>query len=369
MKRIKKDETEDKQVNKKEKIEWRREICAYSVGKCIKVTGGGENRKCYYETFQFRGTQYSLEDTVLLDPYESKKTNYIALIKDIYVKKKDGFVKILVQWFYRQEDIKIKHAGKCESGDSEEIFFSFHQDEVFAESARSKCLVYFVPDDKQSSNLTKPPDFIVQKVYDNISKKLRKFSDEGFSVHQKFEISTLLAKTSSRTGDSSDIKKVPIVSKSERSVRKRDVSEAEIANSENNTEVNLFAYKSANDLDRDKRVGELLQALFKHICCASKEKEYGIKFVSSDNVVEVVLSLEEALYDSFADDIPKYNYKLALLIEKFKSSKVLVERILTGELKPEQVTKMQGYELIMADFEEPKTVEDAANDVEWTSIQ
>ncbi|EOA23370.1 hypothetical protein CARUB_v100189941mg, partial [Capsella rubella] len=50
------------------------------------------------------------------------------------------------------------------------------------------------------------------------------------------------------------------------------------------------------------------------------------------------------------------------------SSQVLVERILKGELKPEQVTKMQGYELIMADFEEPKTVEDAANDVERTSI-
>ncbi|XP_023638873.1 uncharacterized protein LOC17885598 [Capsella rubella] len=159
------------------------------------------------------------------------------------------------------------------------------------------------------------------------------------------------------------------MSKSERSVRKRDVSEAEIVSSINNNEVNLFAYKSASDLDRDKIVGELLQALLKHICCASKEKEDGIKFVSSDNVVQVVLSLEEALYDSFADDIPKYNYKLQLLIEKFKSSQVLVERILKGELKPEQVTKMQGYELIMADFEEPKTVEDAANDVERTSIQ
>ncbi|EOA26212.1 hypothetical protein CARUB_v100189940mg, partial [Capsella rubella] len=191
MKRIKKDETEDKQVNKKENIEWRREICAYSVGKCIKVTGGGENRKCYYETFQFRGTQYSLEDTVLLAPYESKKTNYIALIKDIYVKKKDGFVKILVQWFYRRKDIKIKHAGKCKSGDSEEIFFSFHKDELFAESVRSKCLVYFLPDDKQTSNRTQPPDFIVQKVYDNINNKLRELSDKGFNVHQKFEISTL----------------------------------------------------------------------------------------------------------------------------------------------------------------------------------
>ncbi|XP_006293314.2 uncharacterized protein LOC17885963 [Capsella rubella] len=198
MKRIKKDETEDKQVNKKENIEWRREICAYSVGKCIKVTGGGENRKCYYETFQFRGTQYSLEDTVLLAPYESKKTNYIALIKDIYVKKKDGFVKILVQWFYRRKDIKIKHAGKCKSGDSEEIFFSFHKDELFAESVRSKCLVYFLPDDKQTSNRTQPPDFIVQKVYDNINNKLRELSDKGFNVHQKFEISTLVAKTISR---------------------------------------------------------------------------------------------------------------------------------------------------------------------------
>ncbi|XP_010427116.1 PREDICTED: uncharacterized protein LOC104712020 [Camelina sativa] len=357
MDQITREKSEDKQVKKKAKLEWREWECAKPIGEVIKRTGGKEKKKCHYETFEFHGKRYGLEDTVLLVPEISNQNNYVAIIKDIYVKEIDGLVKLEVQWFYRREDIEIKQVGKWESKDSGEIFFSFYRDEVFAESVKHDCLVYFVPDDKQISNYTEHPDFIVKKVYDSINKKLRKFSDKGFNLHQKAEINILVANTISRIAYLLDNKEFQMtkISRRKRSVRKRCVSKTEIESSGNNADEVSEKVESlpSSDFDRDKKMTELLEALLQHICCASKEKQAGdVDFMSPDNVVVVVFALEQALYDSFGEDIPKYNYKLELLVEQLKNSPVLARRLLRGGLKPEQVIKMKCYELELADFEE-----------------
>ncbi|EOA25250.1 hypothetical protein CARUB_v10018565mg, partial [Capsella rubella] len=351
VKRTKREESGDKKGKKKAKLEWRPEDSAKSIGKLVRCTGVGEKMKYHYENFEFHGIRYGLEDTVLLAPEYVNQKNYIAIIKDIFVKEKDGVVMLEVQWFYRREDIEIKHAGKWVSEDSCKIFYSFHCDEVFAESVKRKCLVYFVPDEKEISRALQHSDFIVQKVYDIINKKLRKFSSLSFDVDQKFEIDILVAKTFSRIGDLPDIKKGKMskIPRRKRSVRKKCVLNAEIRDSNNIIEVNMSGYKlPASDLDRGKSLVELLKALIAHVCCASNEKQVGDPgFMPPDNVTLMVFDLEEALYDSFADDIPKYNSKLELLVEKLKDARVLARRLLNGELKPEQVIKMKGYELIM----------------------
>ncbi|KAG7559593.1 Bromo adjacent homology (BAH) domain [Arabidopsis thaliana x Arabidopsis arenosa] len=340
----KREESKDMRVKKKAKFDWRpSDSCAKSIGKPIKFTGKGGNKKCHYETFEFHGKEYRLEDFVELVPENPNQKEYIAIIKDIYIREKDGLVKMLVQWFYRREDIEEKDVGEWKSEDSREIFFSFHYDEVFAESAKYKCHVYFVPDDKQVPNRIQPSGFIVQMVYDNINKEMMKFSDESFDEEQKFEIDILVAKTISRIGDLVDVEKVQTttIPSRRRLVRKCERMSTSKPISEKSKSL------PSSDLDRDKILVELLEAVLKNLCCESTG-------TTRKDVVQVVLALEEALYDSFADDIPKYNYKLELLVKRLKNSRVLARGLLSGKLKPEQAIKM-------ADFEEPILVEDVAS--------
>ncbi|CAE6075010.1 unnamed protein product [Arabidopsis arenosa] len=340
----KREESKDMQVKKKAKFDWRpSDSCAKSIGKPIKFTGKGGNKKCHYKIFEFHGKQYRLEDFVELVPENPNQKEYIAIIKDIYIREKDGLMKLVVQWFYRKEDIEEKDVGNWKSEDSREIFFSFHYDEVFAESVKYKCAVYFVPDDKQIPNRIQPSSFIVQMVYDNINKEMMKFSDESFDEEQKFEIDILVAKTISRIGDLVDVEKVQMttIPRRRRLVRKCERMSTSKPISEKSKSL------PSSDLDRDKILGELLEVVLKSMCCESTG-------TTRKDVVKVVLALEEALYDSFADDIPKYNYKLELLVKRLKNSRVLARRLLNGELKPEQAIKM-------ADFEEPILVEDVAS--------
>jgi len=220
-----------------------------------------------------------------------------------------------VQWFYRREDIEEKHFGKWKSENPREIFFSFHCDEVFAESVKYKCLVYFVPDDKQIPNRIHHSGFIVQMVYDNVRKKVRKFSHEGFEEEQKFEIDMLVAKTVSRIGNLVDVEKVQTTTIPR---RKKIVRKCERMSPKPISEKLESLPSSA--LDRDKTLLELLEVVLKNMCCESTG-------TSRKDVVRMVLALEEALYDSFADDIPKYNYKLELLVERLKVSLVPISLI------------------------------------------
>jgi len=54
------EESKEMQVKKKAKFEQRPSDCAKSIGKPIKFTGKGQNKKCHYETFEFHGKQYRL---------------------------------------------------------------------------------------------------------------------------------------------------------------------------------------------------------------------------------------------------------------------------------------------------------------------
>jgi hypothetical protein len=78
------------------------------------------------------------------------------------------------QWFYRPEEAEKKGGGSWQSSDTRELFYSFHRDEVPAESVMHKCVVHFVPIHKKLPDRKQHPGFIVQKVYDNVAKKLGK---------------------------------------------------------------------------------------------------------------------------------------------------------------------------------------------------
>ncbi|CAH2046354.1 unnamed protein product, partial [Thlaspi arvense] len=197
----KKETAKELSIAKENELEWKPEHCAHLKGKVIKITNEQRNEKCHYERFKFRGGKYGLEDSVLLFPEDASKNPYVAIIKDIYVQGKEGYVKLEVQWFYHPEDVDKKYIRNWKSKDSRDIFYSFHRDEVSAESVKDDCSVYFVPENKQVPN----HGFIVQRVYNTENKKMRKFTHHDFNEQQKQELDLLLEKTISRVGDLLDI--------------------------------------------------------------------------------------------------------------------------------------------------------------------
>ncbi|CAA7059776.1 unnamed protein product [Microthlaspi erraticum] len=132
----KNENTEKRPMKKKKELQWKREDCAQPVGKVIKFTGTGLKKKGHYKKFEFRGIKYELEDSVLMKAESANQKPYTAIIKDIYIIGKEGYVKLVVQWFYRPEDVEEEYLGKWESKDARDLFYSFHRDEVFAESVK-----------------------------------------------------------------------------------------------------------------------------------------------------------------------------------------------------------------------------------------
>ncbi|CAA7034544.1 unnamed protein product [Microthlaspi erraticum] len=312
--------TEKRPMEKKKELQWKRENCAQPVGKVIKFTGTGPKKKWHYKKFEFHGRKYGLEDSVLVMGESADQKPYAAIIKDIYIKGKEGYMKLVVQWFYRPEDVDEEYLGKWESKGARDLFYSFHRDEVFAESVKHNCIVHFVPDNKKVPNRREHPGFIVQNLYDFVKKKLRKFTDNDFNKQQKHEIDILLAQTMSRVGDLPDIEKEHNIT-----MKPRRLSPI----------LEKFGMLTGN-LDRDNRLDELLKAV-KHKCRVTEKKQAGdYDPFWPDDAVPVVCALEHVLFESFAEDMPKYNNISKELVDTFKSSQVLAERILNGELKPEQ---------------------------------
>ncbi|KAJ0715135.1 putative BAH domain-containing protein [Helianthus annuus] len=119
---------------------------AKPVGEVVRVSGKGKSKLNHYKAFEFDGISYELEDPVLLvpDPEGPNKKPYVAIIKDI-TETKDNSVMVTGQWFYRPEEAERKGGGNWQSNDTRELFYSFHRDEVPAESVMHKCVVHFIP--------------------------------------------------------------------------------------------------------------------------------------------------------------------------------------------------------------------------------
>ena len=118
---------------------------------------------------------------------------------------KDGVVQVAGQWLYRPEEAEKKSGGSWTSIDSRELFYSFHIDEVPAESVMHKCQVYFIPPNKQLPLRSQHPGFFVRRVYDACEKKLFNLTDKDYEDPMQKEIDRLVEKTRKALGDLPDI--------------------------------------------------------------------------------------------------------------------------------------------------------------------
>ncbi|KAG9145120.1 hypothetical protein Leryth_008919 [Lithospermum erythrorhizon] len=186
-----------------EEIEEGEEV-AKALGDVIRVSGKGRFMRTHFNKFQYDGSQYQLEDSVLLAPEGECQKPYVAIIKDISVDHK-GSINVMRQWFYRPEEAEKRGGGHWQSHDVRELFYSFHRDEGPAETVMHKCVVHFIPLNKQIPCRTEHPGFIVQKVYCTERRTLFKLTDKDYEDNKQEEIDLLVQKTMSRLGDLPDI--------------------------------------------------------------------------------------------------------------------------------------------------------------------
>lgn len=126
------------------------------------------------------------------------------LIQDI-TEGADGSFNVTGQWFYRPEEAEKVGGGNWQATETRELFYSFHRDDVPAESVMHKCVVHFVPLNKKLPIRSQHPGFIVQKVYDTVEKKLWKLTDKDYEDGKQHEIDVLVQKTRERLGELSDL--------------------------------------------------------------------------------------------------------------------------------------------------------------------
>ncbi|CAK9142227.1 unnamed protein product [Ilex paraguariensis] len=177
---------------------------AKPIGEVVRVSGKGRGKRNHYKSFEFDGLEYNLEDPVLLAPEESHQKPYVAIIKDI-TQTNDGSMMVTGQWFYRPEEAEKRGGGNWQSNDTRELFYSFHRDEVPAEAVMHKCVVHFIPLNKQIPKRKQHPGFIMQRVYDNERSRLFNLTGRDYEDNKQHEIDDLIQKTSARLGDLPDI--------------------------------------------------------------------------------------------------------------------------------------------------------------------
>ncbi|GMH29742.1 hypothetical protein Nepgr_031585 [Nepenthes gracilis] len=377
---------------------------AKPIGVVVRVTGKGRGRRNHYEAFEFDGNRFELEDPVLLTPEDEKQKPYVAIIKDI-TQTKAGSMMVTGQWFYRPEEAEKKGGGSWQARDTRELFYSFHRDEVPAESVMHKCVVHFVPLHKQLPIRKQHPGFIVQKVYDTEQRKLFKLTDKDYEDSKQHEIDLLVQKTMSRLGSLPDIEMEDTLpemdeqTKNKRILRKKNISPLDVSREDDGitrsdpqlkTETPgscagndskyyaiLADFKAlTKETQRDKWLERLLQGV-EYVCMSSddghgedkgrgasngfnhsegakcsdadRSQEKGVKgdgeLTWPDYAVSAVTALEKASNEALSSDFTKYNQKLRQLVFNLKNNAFLARRLLKGELEPSKILSMSPTEL------------------------
>ncbi|XP_078177741.1 bromo-adjacent homology (BAH) domain-containing protein [Carex rostrata] len=331
------------------------------IGDVIKVTGKGKRKKNHYSSFEFDGNVFELEDPVLLTPEGKGQKPYVAIIKDITVDM-DGNVMVNGQWFYRPEEAEKKGGGKWEVRDTRELFYSWHRDEVPAESVMHRCVVHFIPPSKQLPPRSLHPGFVVQKVYDTDNRKLFKLTDRDYEDHFQQEIQHLIKVTRNRLGELPD-RPDPItddttgVLKRNTSLRRRpsiDIPKTEMDKGDKrdkgpetpastNDALKCLAVLTkfealTGDGIRDKWLDKLVHGLTSRDATGEKER------YTAEVVVPSIMELEKRAFEAHTD-FQKYNQKMRQLDFNLKNNQILAKRLLNKELDPQIILTMTPNEL------------------------
>ncbi|XP_074316289.1 uncharacterized protein LOC141652642 [Silene latifolia] len=105
---------------------------------------------------------------------------------------KETKLKLGVTWLYRPADIQLLKGAAIEAAPNE-VFYSFHRDEIPAASLLHPCKVAFLP--KGVELTTGVSSFVCRRVYDTTNKRLWWLTDKDFINGRQKEVDQLLQKT------------------------------------------------------------------------------------------------------------------------------------------------------------------------------
>ncbi|KAJ6835168.1 uncharacterized protein M6B38_124355 [Iris pallida] len=329
---------------------------AKPMGTVIEYSGTGAERRKHYRSFIYDERIFELGQTVLLTPDVIGKP-YVAIIKEI-TEDTDGKLWVRGQWFYRPEDVYVEGDNCWKSRDSRDLFYSFHCDEVPAESVMHECVIHFVPLHKKLPIRAQHPGFIVQKLYDYGQKKVLDLVGGDYDKQKRNDIDLFFEKTRERLGelpdllteDSSAQKDDCLKSKKNLGrTSKPQVSgvdpttrfdQLEKAYSPGSSVTDVSKYHAilskfrvlTGDPHRDKWLEKLLHG--SQLVCSSKEvlptkdsgsysaiSDVNFKIHWPDEAIPIIATLERVTYEAMGVDFQKYNQKMRKLDFNLKAGK------------------------------------------------
>lgn len=116
---------------------------------------------------------------------------FIGIIRCL-TEDKEGQVKLGVNWLYRPADVKLGKGVLLEAAPNE-VFYSFHKDEISAASLLHPCKVAFLR--KGVELPSGVSSFVCRRVYDTTNKCLWWLTDQDYTDERQSEVDKLLDKT------------------------------------------------------------------------------------------------------------------------------------------------------------------------------
>ncbi|KAL2936076.1 BAH and coiled-coil domain-containing protein 1 [Bienertia sinuspersici] len=140
-----------------------------SVSSTKTVAGVVEANGCSSSCFYKDGRKISVGDCALFKPAEDSPP-FVGIIRCL-TSEKESNLKLRVNWLYRPAEVKLPKGIALEAA-LNEVFYSFHSDEIPAASLLHPCKVAFL-----RKGVELPPgvsSFICRRVYDFTNKSGRK---------------------------------------------------------------------------------------------------------------------------------------------------------------------------------------------------
>ncbi|KAH6797442.1 hypothetical protein C2S52_021996 [Perilla frutescens var. hirtella] len=132
----------------------------------------------------------SVGDCALFKPPQDSPP-FIGLIRRLTFSK-DNSLQVGVNWLYRPAELKLG-TGSLLDGAPNEIFYSFHKDEIPAASLLHPCKVAFLP--RGAELPTGASSFVCRRAYDIENKCLWWLTDQDYINERQEEVDQLLYKT------------------------------------------------------------------------------------------------------------------------------------------------------------------------------
>lgn len=143
------------------------------------------------DSFFKDGRKIRVGDCALFKPLQDTSPPFIGIIRGLTLDK-ENYLKLGVNWLYRPADVKLNKGITLEAAPNE-IFYSFHKDEIPAASLLHPCKVAFL---RKGVELPLGiSSFVCRRVYDTSNKRLYWLTDQDYINERQEEVDQLLDKT------------------------------------------------------------------------------------------------------------------------------------------------------------------------------